>query len=80
VPEFRERYEKELAQHGELLDLVLDRDPRIHLLVGSRRAEGTQGPGQGCLLEGIGTIITSGEEADRVKAEFPGRAARWSFA
>ena len=58
----------------------LGRDPRIQLLVGSRRAEGTQGPGQGCLLEGTGTIVTSGEEADRVKAEFPGRAARWSFA
>jgi predicted pyridoxine 5'-phosphate oxidase superfamily flavin-nucleotide-binding protein len=49
----------------------LGRDPRIQLLVGSRRAEGTQGPGQGCLLEGTGTIVTSGEEADRVKAKFP---------
>jgi hypothetical protein len=49
----------------------LGRDPRIQLLVGSRRAEGTQGPGQGCLLEGTGTIVTSGEEADRVKAMFP---------
>ena len=49
----------------------LGRDPRIQLLAGSRRAEGTQGPGQGCLLEGTGAIVTSGEEMDRVKAKFP---------
>jgi hypothetical protein len=46
-------------------------DSRIQLLVASRKVEGTRGPGQGCLIEGNGTIITSGEEADRVKAAFP---------
>jgi Pyridoxamine 5'-phosphate oxidase len=49
----------------------LIRDPRIQLLVGSRRAEGTRGPGQGCLIEGTGKIVTSGEEADLAKAKFP---------
>lgn len=49
----------------------LARDSRIQLLVASRKAQGTRGPGQGCLIEGKGTIITTGEEADRVKAAFP---------
>ena len=49
----------------------LGRDPRIQLLVASRRAEGTRGPGQGCLIEGTGSIVTSGEEADLVKDKFP---------
>ena len=49
----------------------LGRDPRIQLLVASRNAEGTRGPGQGCVIEGKGAIVTSGEEADRVKARFP---------
>lgn len=49
----------------------LGRDPRIQLLIASRRAEGSTGPGQGCLLSGSGSIVTSGEEMDRVKARFP---------
>jgi hypothetical protein len=49
----------------------LARDSRIQLLVASRQAQGTRGPGQGCLIEGKGTVIISGEEADRVKATFP---------
>jgi hypothetical protein len=49
----------------------LAQDSRIQLLVASRRAEGTRGPGQGCLIEGKGTISTSGEDADRVKTTFP---------
>jgi hypothetical protein len=49
----------------------LKRDPHIQLLVGSRRAEGSVGPGQGFLLEGTGTLLTSGEELDMVKAKFP---------
>ena len=49
----------------------LGRDSRIQLLVASRKAEGTQGPGQGYLLEGTGAIVTSGEEMDRVTARFP---------
>jgi len=40
-------------------------------LVASRRAEGSQGPGQGCVLKGTGSIVTSGEEMNRVKAKFP---------
>ena len=49
----------------------LSRDSRIQLLVASRNAEGTQGPGQGYVLEGTGSIVTSGEEMDRVAARFP---------
>lgn len=49
----------------------LAREPRVQLMVASRAAEGTQGPGQGWLIEGTGTLVTSGEEAERVKAKFP---------
>lgn len=49
----------------------LGRDSRIQLLVASRNAEGTQGPGQGYVLEGTGSVVTSGEDMDRVAARFP---------
>lgn len=48
----------------------LNRDSRIQLLVASRRAEGSQGPGQGCVIRGTGRIVTSGDEMDRVKTHF----------
>jgi len=41
-PEFRERYEKELAQHGELLDLIGDIEHQrktVTLLFGARDQE-----------------------------------------
>ena len=41
-PEFRERYEKELAQHDELLDRILDierREKRVTLLFGAKDRE-----------------------------------------
>lgn len=49
----------------------LRNDSRIQLLAASRRVQGKLGPGQGFTLKGTGTIATSGEEADRVKALFP---------
>lgn len=49
----------------------LSRDSRIQLLVASRNAEGTQGSGQGYVLVGTGSIVTSGEEMDRAAAKFP---------
>ncbi len=49
----------------------LGRDPRIQLLVASRKAEGTMGPGQGCLLKGTAIVVTSGADLDRVKERFP---------
>ena len=48
----------------------LHRDPRIQLLAASRRVEGRTGPGQGYVLKGTGSIVTSGEEMDRVKSHF----------
>jgi predicted pyridoxine 5'-phosphate oxidase superfamily flavin-nucleotide-binding protein len=48
----------------------LQRDPRIQLLAASRGAEGKMGPGQGYVLKGTGSIVTSGEEMDRVKSHF----------
>ena len=41
-PEFRERYERELRDHGELLDLVLDMERHrggVTLLFGARDAQ-----------------------------------------
>lgn len=49
----------------------LGADPNIQLLVASRRAEGSQGPGQGFTLKGTGKIVDSGEEMERVKSHFP---------
>lgn len=48
----------------------LARDPRVQLLAASRRAEGSVGPGQGYVLKGTGSIVTSGDEMDRVRAHF----------
>jgi hypothetical protein len=46
-------------------------DDRIQLMVASRQVEGSRSPGQGCVLTGRGTILTSGEEMDRAQALFP---------
>jgi hypothetical protein len=55
-------------QHREA-NLALD--PKIQILVASRAVEGKLGPGQGFTLKGTGSIVTSGEVVDRVKAQFP---------
>ena len=49
----------------------LGRDPHLQLLVASRRVEGRQGPGQGFVLRGTGSLLTDGEDVERVKAHFP---------
>ena len=59
------------AGHYQRTEENLKADPRVQLLVASRRAEGSTGPGQGCLLKGTATVVTSGDEMDLVKAHFP---------
>jgi predicted pyridoxine 5'-phosphate oxidase superfamily flavin-nucleotide-binding protein len=44
---------------------------RVHLLVASRKVQGTRSPGQGYLIVGTAEIVSSGEIADAVKAKFP---------
>ncbi len=45
-------------------------DNRVVLLAGSRKARGGRGTGQGCRITGEGSIVTSGEDFDRVRANF----------
>jgi Pyridoxamine 5'-phosphate oxidase len=49
----------------------LKRDSRIQLLVAARQVQGRMGPGQGYELSGTGTILTEGDEVDRVRGSFP---------
>lgn len=49
----------------------LQRDNRVQVLLASKAVHGTRTPGQGCLITGTGRIITSGDDYDRVKAQFP---------
>ncbi|MEO5965851.1 MAG: pyridoxamine 5'-phosphate oxidase family protein [Candidatus Limnocylindrales bacterium] len=53
------------------MEANLARSPEIQVLVASRRVQGTIGMGQGFTLTGTGTIVDSGEDMDRVKANFP---------
>lgn len=46
-------------------------DSRIQLMVASRKVQGTRSPGQGCVIDGRGEIVTSGEYLDAVREKFP---------
>ena len=49
----------------------LARDDRIQLLIASREVRGSSGPGQGCLINGKGELITHGDIAEAVRRKFP---------
>ena len=49
----------------------LRKNNRVHLLIASRKVQGTRSPGQGYLIVGTAEIVSSGEIADAVKAKFP---------
>lgn len=53
------------------MEANLERDPKVQLLVASRAVEGKLGPGQGFTLKGTGSVVTSGEDVERVKSHFP---------
>ena len=53
------------------MEANLARNPTIQILVASRKVQGNIGPGQGFTLKGIGRIVDSGDDMDRVKASFP---------
>jgi len=44
---------------------------RIQLLAATRKVQGSRSPGQGCLIEGSGGIVTTGEYVDLVREKFP---------
>jgi len=44
---------------------------RVQLLVASKKVQGTRGPGQGYLIVGTAEVVSTGEIAERVKAQFP---------
>ena len=49
----------------------LRKNNRVHLLVASRKVQGTRSPGQGYLIVGTAEIVSSGEISDAAKAKFP---------
>ena len=46
-------------------------DPRVQLMVASRKVPGTRSPGQGCVIAGTGEVLAAGEHVDRVRTKFP---------
>ena len=44
---------------------------RIQLMVASRKVQGTRSPGQGCVIDGTGEVVTAGEHVDLVREKFP---------
>ena len=59
------------AGHYHETENNLRSNNRIQVLVASRAVKGSHGPGQGCVLSGIGSVQAEGEAAQRVKAKFP---------
>ncbi|HKB52615.1 MAG TPA: hypothetical protein VKD22_01365 [Ramlibacter sp.] len=59
------------AGHYHETEKNLRSNNRIQVLVASRAVKGSHGPGQGCVLSGIGSVQAEGEAAQRVKAKFP---------
>ena len=48
----------------------LRKDARISVMAASRQVQSGRG-GQGCILTGHGEVLTSGPQAEKVKAKFP---------
>ena len=44
---------------------------RIQLLAASRKVQGTRSPGQGCVIDGSGEVVTAGAYVDLVREKFP---------
>jgi hypothetical protein len=49
----------------------LRKNPRIQLLVASKKVPGTKSPGQGCLITGTAEIVAAGKALDAVRVKFP---------
>jgi len=44
---------------------------RIQVMAASRKVQGSRSPGQGCVIDGSGEIVTTGEYLDLVREKFP---------
>jgi predicted pyridoxine 5'-phosphate oxidase superfamily flavin-nucleotide-binding protein len=49
----------------------LKKDNRVSILIGSRKVQGSRGPGQGYELKGTAEIVKEGPLLDEVKGAFP---------
>lgn len=49
----------------------LQRDPRVQVMVASRKVAGSRSPGQGGVITGRGEVVSDGPDAERAKAAFP---------
>ena len=58
------------AGHYEKTEENLRSNNKIQLLVASKGAMGSHGPGQGCIIEGEGKIETDGEIVEKVRERF----------
>lgn len=44
---------------------------RIQIMAASRKVQGSRSPGQGCVIDGTGEIVTAGEHLELVREKFP---------
>lgn len=44
---------------------------RVQIMAASRKVQGSRSPGQGCVIDGSGEIVTAGEYLDLVRQKFP---------
>jgi len=44
---------------------------RVQVMAASRKVQGSRSPGQGCVIDGTGEIVTAGEYVDLVREKFP---------
>jgi hypothetical protein len=44
---------------------------RIQVMAASRKVQGSRSPGQGCVIDGSGEIVTAGDYLDLVREKFP---------
>jgi hypothetical protein len=44
---------------------------RIQVMAASRKVQGSRSPGQGCVIDGTGEIVTAGDYLDLVREKFP---------
>jgi len=44
---------------------------RMQIMAASRKVQGSRSPGQGCVIDGSGEIVTAGDYLDLVREKFP---------
>jgi len=59
------------AGHYRQTEANLKQDPRIQVMVASRKVAGSRSPGQGGIITGRAEVVAEGPDAERAKAAFP---------